>query len=58
MINKFCELSREIQNTRFICEIPNIEKKCLIAFHRKEISREQYNKLRLDCSDRLCVLYF
>ena len=52
----YLEIAREIQQTRFICEIPALEKKCLVALHRHEIDREQYNKLRLDCADRLVML--
>ena len=52
----YLEIAQEIQQTRFICQIPPLEKKCLIALHRHEIDREQYNKLRLDCADRLVML--
>lgn len=55
-MNKFMELSREIDNTRFITELPPIERKCLIALHRHEIDQEQYNILKLDCSSRLDML--
>lgn len=52
----YLEIAQEIQQTRFICDIPPLEKKCLVALHRHEIDREQYNKLRLDCADRLVML--
>lgn len=57
-MSRFFELSRDIQNTRFISQIPDIERRCLIALHRKEINSEQYKKLRDDCSDKLCMLCY
>lgn len=55
-MSRYEEISREIQETRFVSQIPELERKCLIALHRHEVSQEQYNKLRLDCMDRLCIV--
>lgn len=58
MNNRYDELLKEIMDMRFIVQVPEMEIKCVVALHRKELTYSQYAALRENCKLRfeaLCV---